>query len=344
MKEKTSKKQARPQILFLGNGINLAYTYRSISWLQLMQDITMRSDLSEEIYRSMPFPLQVVLRTGDQVDLAVRSYSREFYGILEDPQMIAILQRILRGGYDHILTTNYSYELEAAAIYPRPITDHFLKQHMKHTAAVSRAEAKYLLHTYEQVSFEGVENKIWHIHGEARKPDSMILGHYYYGNLLYHIQQYLEKSPLGRLAENKPKTSSVGKRTASWVDAFLTGDVYVIGFGYDFSELDLWWLLNRKKLEKNGSRLYFYRPSRNTFDRKRAMLDVYRAKTIDLGYACEEMETRADPVQLEEAYKAFYSDVMDDIERRSGRSALNPVRPAIPQQPHPIPAAVRNDP
>lgn len=319
--QKTRKE--RPKVLFLGNGINLSYTYHSISWIKLMRDITMRDDLSESVYASVPFPLQVVLRTNDHVDTALKKYSREFYGVLEDPAMIGILRRILSGGYDEILTTNYSYELEAASIYPGTVTDSFLKSIMSHTGGVKRAETKYLLHTFNEVSWEGITNRIWHIHGEARKPESMILGHYYYGNLLYRIQRYLEGSPFGRLADSReagrPRQSrGNGRPSKSWVDAFLEGDIYIIGFGYDFSELDLWWLLDRKKLENNGSRVYFYRPNRNTFDRKREMLKAYGAETLDLGYECEEMEEDCSPAELEERYKAFYNDVMNDIEEKCG--------------------------
>ena len=34
-----------------------------------------------------------------------------------------------------------------------------------------------------------------------------------------------------------------------WLDSFVLGNVNILGLGMDFSELDLWWLLNRKKRE-----------------------------------------------------------------------------------------------
>ncbi|MDE6725976.1 MAG: hypothetical protein K2J79_10280 [Ruminiclostridium sp.] len=43
-----------------------------------------------------------------------------------------------------------------------------------------------------------------------------------------------------------------------WTDAFIYGDVYILGFGFGFSEMDLWWLLNRKKRENQSKGKTFY--------------------------------------------------------------------------------------
>ena len=82
------------------------------------------------------------------------------------------------------MTTNYTYELEQAALHPGKISKSKIKAMMHHTEGSKIAEGKYLLHTYNRAVVSGHHNRIWHIHGEARKPDSMILGHYYYGKLL----------------------------------------------------------------------------------------------------------------------------------------------------------------
>ncbi len=36
----------------------------------------------------------------------------------------------------------------------------------------------------------------------------------------------------------------------SWLDYFLIGDVYSVGFGFDTSEFDIWWAIERKAREK----------------------------------------------------------------------------------------------
>ena len=45
----------------------------------------------------------------------------------------------------------------------------------------------------------------------------------------------------------------------SWLDYFLMSNLYIVGLGMDFSEFDLWWILNRRMREnqKSGKITYF---------------------------------------------------------------------------------------
>ena len=86
----------------------------------------------------------------------------------------------------------------------------------------------------------------------------------------------------------------------------IFGDVYVLGFGYDYSEQDLWWLLNRKanenKIEKGKT--YYYEPGNDNRVRiKKSLLQVFGVITenLDMGYT-EEIN-----------YRDFYSDAINDI-------------------------------
>ena len=92
----------------------------------------------------------------------------------------------------------------------------------------------------------------------------------------------------------------------------MLGDVYTLGFGYDFSEMDLWWLLDCKKTqqEKSGGTLYYYRPGKKQdFDVKSVLMRDYGARTVDFG----EREPDQD---VTEYYRGFYLRAIDDISRR----------------------------
>ena len=110
------------------------------------------------------------------------------------------------------------------------------------------------------------------IHGEARKPDSMIIGNYYYGKLLRRCVERLDgdfsnENPHQRSRTGRSKTDyfKINKsqnrpiKVGSWIDAFVLGDVYVLGFGLDFSEVDIWWLLEYKANHTDlcGNTYYF---------------------------------------------------------------------------------------
>jgi len=50
----------------------------------------------------------------------------------------------------------------------------------------------------------------------------------------------------------------------TWIDLFFAATIYFIGFGLDFSETDIWWLLNKRarfkeKLEISNE-IFFYAP------------------------------------------------------------------------------------
>lgn len=295
------EERKKPQVLLLGNGLNRAYAGND--WSGLIKAILQNPKVTFETIKDMPFPLQAVIASDDHVDRAIKDHKEAFLGAENIESMRPSAERILSIPFDHILTTNYSYELERVADPGISRSGEECAKIMAHTEKVDRAEAKYPLHTYNTVEFNGHIHKIWHIHGEARKAQSIMLGHYYYGKLLGKYQKELEES------ENKQyKRQQEGKPILqdSWLDAFIMGDVYVLGFGFDFSEMDLWWLLNRKKREKaEHGRVFFYEPSYGN-ELKESLLEVYDVKVIDLDFR-EEMN--------DAGYPSFYDAAIDHIGR-----------------------------
>ena len=196
------------------------------------------------------------------------------------------------------------------------ISDYRLDLMSTHTSAVKEVEKKYLLHSFNQFEYFGVQKNIWHVHGEAKKPSSIIIGHTYYGALFARISEYL-KSQKNRYYDNQRE----GKENVirSWIDAFILGDVYAIGFGYDYSEFDLWWLLNRKKRENaEHGRLYFYEPQKvanGSVDEKVELLRTLEADIDSLGFSVHGYEKEARDAE----YKRFYHAVCDSLESTIGK-------------------------
>lgn len=302
----------RPQILLLGNGINRAFFEGAFAWNNFIKELSVYNDsldktgTDDKEISKVPYPLQIVLRTGDNVDAAIKNAKFNLYGEVGNDEQRDVLRKILSMNFDHILTTNYSYELEMAALDRGvKLTDNRLKKTMqKHTKAVKSAEAMYLLHTYNSVDYNGAQNNIWHIHGEARKPDSMVIGHYYYGNLLFKYKKYFDKLK-NHYSSSQEKGQEI--EIKSWLDAFILGDVYILGFGMDFSEMDLWWLINRKKRERaDHGMTVFYEPSPEGFNLKGKLLVDYDVTVKSMGY------TQGDNTD----YKSFYREALSDIENQ----------------------------
>lgn len=291
--------ETKPQILFLGNGLNRAFLGQS--WDELLESIRIRDNCNIKKL-NCPETLKAILVTNDQLDKSMKVNKEKLYGSIKNNEQRKILQKILSTDFDQILTTNYSYELELAAYNLESITDNKLKKINCKTDKVSRIETKYLLHTFNKCEYNGVQNQVWHIHGEARKPDSMILGHYYYGNLFFKIKNLLNDR---KNSYEEMKKNNQSFEISSWIDGFILGDVYVLGFGFGFTEFDLWWLLNRKKREKvETGKIYFYM-LKHEAEANYEKLELLKL----LGVI---------PVIFEEeyTYPNFYNEAINDIQNR----------------------------
>lgn len=299
----------RPQVLLLGNGLNR--TFGGNSWTDLMKQISVRSDLPETL--TCPYPLQAVLVTNDHVKRAMEDYRNEFFGTVNG-ELQKQLQALLKVAFDDILTTNYSYEIEAAAVSRERPTETFLKKTCRNVEDGKRAEPKYLLHTCQCIPFDAHENRIWHIHGEARKPNSMILGHYYYASLLHEMVEYSQKRGNAYQRHQEENTMHTIR---SWIDSFILGDVYILGFGMNFSEFDMWWLLNRKKREKaQHGRVYFYEPGCGGFSEKEELLKLLDVEVIHCGIP----NLQGSNAEKDRQFRLFYQYAIEDIQKKTPKA------------------------
>ena len=293
-------KNGIPQILLLGNGINRAFS--SDSWDDLLNSIDRRPERYDIGDYRCPETLKAILITEDNVDKALRSQKERLgdLGTEKSEKQMRLLRRLLSLGFDELLTTNYSYELETAALGQSRVNNRSLARMQAHTEYVSRCEKNFMLHTFNRVEYEGAEKRIWHIHGEARKPDSMILGTYYYGNLLGKIIDPNRRR--GRHYSLDGQTPSI----RSWADAFVLGDVYILGFGFGFAESDMWWLLNRKKRELGHvGKIFFY--ELNPRDKiNRAKMDLLKLMNVEIIYRSV----------TDNDWQGVYEWAVSDIEKR----------------------------
>lgn len=328
-----------PKVLLLGNGLNRAYG--DASWTELLEGISTENfDKNRITDLKMSMPLQAILVSGNDVKTGLRKYyqnsdnKKEIFQPPANTEMQDRIEAILTAGFDHILTTNYSYELESVAcrsFLGRNLTETNLKTHSKVMtgADVLRAEPKYMLHTYNSYRCGDIDNRIWHIHGELRKPDSMILGHYYYGNLFSRIYNYVDQRTDAYIHGTNRDAKAI---TRSWIDAFILGDVYVLGYGFDFSEFDMWWLLNRKANEKSKTgRIYYYAPKPfGSFDEKEELFSTFKTtegeKLVTINHLGEELldENCSKNKEINrKMFLKFYGRAINDILREvhsSGRT------------------------
>jgi hypothetical protein len=274
----------RPKVLLLGNG--LCRAYGGMSWDRLLDEIKDNQAFPHPAsYYMLPMPLKAALLANNRLAHKLRQVVAESQTNLEQSQrttwrnfvftteqMRSQICRLVNCNFDYVLTTNYSYEIEASLLGEEKLSPPQIAKLMNYHE-VDNAQTQFLINTFNQVG----EIPIWHIHGEARKPDSMILGHYYYGKLLRRCvarldgtKEILEDKKLVYHGKEKEFIRNIKvkrpQKIGSWIDAFVLGDVYILGFGMDFSEADLWWLIEYKRnhLEFCGETIFFDPEKDNT--------------------------------------------------------------------------------
>ena len=94
----------------------------------------------------------------------------------------------------------------------------------------------------------------------------------------------------------------------SWVDYYLIGDLYIAGFGQDFSESDIWYLSCTKKRHFPTAKTCYYTPvspsgRKDLRDEEKAMLEAYG------------IEVRERPIDEDspDRYVRYYENVIAEL-------------------------------
>ena len=266
-----------PNILLIGNGILRAFG--GDSWNDLIDDIMKgnKNQRERDTIHNLPYSLQIIAASDDSVNSAMQKISSKMIASKTPNQECEDLIRLIVDRYDCVLTTNYSYELERTLI-----PDFYIKPSVSSKFRFSSIKGidtrnDFCLHQYMEACLDSSRRlPIWHIHGEAAKPSTMIMGQYFYGKHLSKFEKEISEYNRRYAISKKAKREYIPN---GWVDYFLMGDVDIIGFGMDFCETDIWWLIcSKKRNDESGSRINWYELSPSV--EKRAMAEVYGINVI----------------------------------------------------------------
>lgn len=225
--------------VLIGNGINRV-SNGDASWEKLLQSMARKNHRGKAKLNLKHKPLTLVYEeillsavSGDldSDELAAKRKIAELAGQLRANRLHEDLMRL---GIRHLLTTNYDYAFESAP-----------------GERVRRAnlmrETKYSVFRRREVKGKYV----WHIHGEADVPNSIMLGYDQYSGYLQKLRAYATSSRGAALNSpfvhgNHAFDAEDGGAVYSWLDVFLRDDIHIVGLGLDYTEIDLWWVLTYK--------------------------------------------------------------------------------------------------
>ena len=244
--------EKRPKVLLFGNGMTYS---EDTEWDKIITKLS--KDNAPQMPAEVPYSVLATIKTSLSDTERHNKYG-EYFKTKYPYQEHLLLTELLKIPFDAVLTTNYTYEAEECFVKDfHEKKEETLKKYWLQAKKYQnkRTDPKYLLHTYNHMTDGQVEQDIWHIHGEVRRKSSMILTHDEYSHLISELVLYNKER--GRDYYNYKEDVQF----ESWVDYLLLGDLYIIGFGFVFTEFDLWWLLTRRLKEETGSgRLVFFTP------------------------------------------------------------------------------------
>ena len=175
---------------------------------------------------------------------------------------------------DNYLTTNYDYAFEKSlGITPEKLS----------------TEDIYSLRRKRKYTLSNGTKYLWNIHGEIDQPKSIMLGLDHYCGSVSKIDAYVKgnyKHTVDGISQDiKPMLTKLKNESycfTSWVDLFFSSNVHIIGLSLDYSETDIWWLLNKRaRFAADGlinNKVYFYT---NCIDKeKKGLLKSFNVEVV----------------------------------------------------------------
>ena len=294
----TIKPKNYPKVLLLGNGI-LRLGNQGTGWDELLEKIKTRSVDHNIKDINIPYAMKPEALCGTNVEQVQRDVADNIKNI-DTPH--ELMRELLSLPFDAILTTNYSYEIESVLSgkeWPGKY-----ERRRAFTALDGNTKVHHNTFICNTVkTMDGRLVPVFHIHGEAERKHSMILSYYSYANALSRLVDYNKNTLKDSLREHQQEQKEY--RCRCWLDYFIMGDVWSVGFGLDVSEFDVWWAIERKAREKadHGKlRAYFTDEKKNI--PQMALLEAMDAKfqAFSLGNG-----------GYEEHYRNILSDIQKDI-------------------------------
>lgn len=224
-------------VLFVGNGINNVNNENKLSWKSILNKLKKEYKLDIKDNPEKPFPLLFEQIISDILRSGGREFeAKEFIGgLMKNLSPEKLHKEIVSMGFKNIITSNYDLTLEKSLI------DSI--KHKNQGVIKETRQNLFRKYTIEDCNF-------WHMHGTILAPDTIALGYEHYTAYLHKMREYIlsggEYTSIKFESIRKRLMNNSMKTVDSWVDLFFTHDIYFLGFGLDFTEITMWFLLNER--------------------------------------------------------------------------------------------------
>jgi hypothetical protein len=259
-------------VLFIGNGINRLQEENSLDWGKLLEKVSSQYHINANLKNPLkPFPLSfdemTNLKPGNnnfnsKIKNLKKNISKSFFELAKknnDRWHNDYHSKFMDvDNFNYILTTNYDYAFETS------VDANFFAK--KRTYAQDNKE---VLHSLRRV-YKIKEKNIYHVHGELennRKYDSNNYESYIEESIMIGFAHYASyhKKIMTNINRKNIENEIENKKSIEWPFLFFTNNIHIVGFGFDFSESHLWWLLQKRKAYIHDSieiknKIFYYMP------------------------------------------------------------------------------------
>ncbi|HAT3852392.1 MAG: SIR2 family protein [Serratia marcescens] len=274
--------------LFFGNGIN-RLSENHVTWDDLLDNIKGINKFESGqlpntmVYERIFLDKHVPDRSEKKDELEIKNVIAN--GLREQGPN-EVLEELASLPIEHYLTTNYDYAFEKALnISPIKLS----------------SEDIYSLRRKRMYESENDTKFLWNIHGEIDNPKSIMLGLDHYCGSVSKIDAYVKGTYSHKISGDdvtvKPMLDKLKDASfchTSWVDLFFSSNIHILGFSLDYSETDIWWLLNKRARFLSeatiNNKIYFY--THYISDEKKGLLEAFSVKVITIeviGHNFEDM-------------------------------------------------------
>ncbi|MBL4886780.1 MAG: SIR2 family protein [Planctomycetaceae bacterium] len=282
----------RNTVLF-GNGLN-RISEKSVSWEALLDKPFQHNELPNTMVYERIFMEKHKANSSEQADeLKIKQTIAD---AMKDQGSNELFELLAKMKIENYLTTNYDYAFEKAInLEPDKLS----------------TEEIYSLRRKRSYKYKDSIKSLWNLHGEIDHPKSIMLGLDHYVGSVSKIDSYIKgkykHTVKGKNISVLPMIDKLQRNKfchTSWVDFFFSSNVHIIGLSLDYSETDIWWLLNKRAryavegLVKN--KIYFY--TGNIDQEKKGLL-----KSFDVEVELVKSNT------LNPDYKSIYRTAINSI-------------------------------
>ena len=265
--------------LLFGNGLNLLGT-DAVSWDALLEELQSRKLVTTD---NLPYTMKYEKIFLERSDIQKNtSLSKEIYiknqisKILNAQNGNEHYDSIIELGFDNYLTTNY---------------DHAFNKSFDGMEDDNSTEEIYSVRRNTILSSnKNKECRLWNIHGSMKYPKTIMLGLDHYCGSISKIDAYIKGHYEYQNKGVKTKVKSMVDKIkcddfdgVSWVELFFNTNLHILGLSLDYSETDLWWVLNKRArlmLEVGiKNKIYFH--DSNIPENKKSLLASMNVEVVE---------------------------------------------------------------